>query len=175
MNCPTFQHVLKTIASQFVRYPNDLIVEEDEGSNSVLLTIHGNLADHPKLVGKHGQNIQSLQTIMAFVGAKRGKMVRVSLLSAKTGKEEKPLAPFVDTEWKAKKKDEGIKELIKFVCDEVLTGDYQIEIDSRALVTNVHINNAVLQPEFESALIILLRAIGRAKGRSLNFRGPTHT
>lgn len=181
MNPASYSEILRILVVEFLTYPNDLVIEESQGTSSVLVCMHGNLADHPKIIGKHGQNIHALQTIMAYAGLKRGIKVRLSLIPPVKGQEEKPLPSFVDLEWREKKKDDWLKKTLEFVCDQVLSDKVEVVIESKPLASNIHIKfkenhkTKNLPAEFDSALMVLLRAIGMAKGRLINFHGTKNT
>lgn len=73
--------VAQSIISEFVNYPEKLLVEEKTGKASVILGISSSEKDDiSQIIGKNGQTITAIKKILERVAYKRGIRCTVYVL-----------------------------------------------------------------------------------------------
>ncbi len=70
-NSLTMKDVVQSILSQIVEDIDGLNIEEKIGTNSSAISIMTNRADTGKIIGKSGNTIRALRSIVRAMGAKR--------------------------------------------------------------------------------------------------------
>ncbi len=71
MNGSTMKDVVRSILTEIVEDVDGLNIEEKVGNNSSAISIVTNRADTGKIIGKEGNTIKSLRSIIRAIGAKR--------------------------------------------------------------------------------------------------------
>lgn len=70
------EYIIKTI----VQHPEEVEVREVEGTKSVILEVRVAPEDRGRVIGKQGQTVKALQTIIRVAGLKKGKKVVIEVL-----------------------------------------------------------------------------------------------
>lgn len=60
-------------------HPDDIVVDEETTEERTVLTIHANVEDMGKIIGKSGRTIRSLRDIIKLMAAKQNLYVDVVL------------------------------------------------------------------------------------------------
>ena len=81
------RHLLQTIVSALVDYPDAVEVKQVDGETTCILEIRVAPEDIGKVIGRQGRNIASLRTLLHAVGAKEKKHILLEVL------EDKSLSP----------------------------------------------------------------------------------
>lgn len=68
----------KSILSEIVEFPAELDIRNETGNNSSYISIRANKSDIGKVVGRKGQTIHALRTVIRTVANKNG--IRVNLI-----------------------------------------------------------------------------------------------
>jgi len=68
----------KNILAEIVEFPDELDIRSEDGNNSAYITIRANKVDVGKIVGKKGQTIHALRTLVRTAANKNG--IRVNLV-----------------------------------------------------------------------------------------------
>lgn len=74
------KELLEYIIKAIVQKPEEVEVREVEGTNSVILEVKVAPEDRGRVIGKQGQTVKALQTIVRFAGLKKGKKVVIEVL-----------------------------------------------------------------------------------------------
>lgn len=77
------RHLLHTIVSALVDYPDAVDVTQIDGETTCILEIHLAPQDIGKVIGRQGRNIAALRTLLHAVGAKEKKHVLLEVLEDK--------------------------------------------------------------------------------------------
>ncbi|MGQ4807507.1 hypothetical protein NKDENANG_00859 [Candidatus Entotheonellaceae bacterium PAL068K] len=67
------QHLVHTIISALVDYPEAVKIRQLDGETTCILEIHVAPQDIGKVIGRQGRNIAALRTLLHAVGAKERK------------------------------------------------------------------------------------------------------
>jgi predicted RNA-binding protein YlqC (UPF0109 family) len=73
----SLSEIIKSLIIEYTEFPDELMVEEEEGENTCLIRIKACRSDTAKIIGKQGKNITSLRNIINAIASKR--KVRVNL------------------------------------------------------------------------------------------------
>jgi len=65
------------LLSHIVDHPDDLVVDEETAEDRTILTIHANVEDMGKIIGKSGRIIRSLRDLIKLMAAKQNLYVDV--------------------------------------------------------------------------------------------------
>ncbi|NDK08022.1 KH domain-containing protein [Candidatus Gracilibacteria bacterium] len=71
---------LQFLLENMVSHPEDVKIERKEDELGVLLTLSVNKEDMGVIIGKGGNNINSIRSIMRLVGMKLNKRINVKVL-----------------------------------------------------------------------------------------------
>ncbi|MDP5039165.1 MAG: KH domain-containing protein [Candidatus Gracilibacteria bacterium] len=71
---------LKFIISQLVNNQEDIIIERKEDELGVLLTLRVNKEDMGSIIGKNGNIVSSIRTLLKILGSKTGKRINLKVL-----------------------------------------------------------------------------------------------
>ncbi|MCX7845703.1 MAG: KH domain-containing protein [Dictyoglomaceae bacterium] len=74
------KELLEYIIKAIVQHPEDVEVREVEGTKSVILEVKVAPEDRGRVIGKQGQTVKALQTIIRVAGLKKGKKVVIEVL-----------------------------------------------------------------------------------------------
>jgi len=69
------QHLVRTIVSALVDYPEAVEVQQVDGETTCILEVRVAPEDIGKVIGRQGRNIAALRTLLHAVGAKERKHV----------------------------------------------------------------------------------------------------
>ena len=72
--------LLEYIVKAIVQKPEEVEVREVEGTKSVILEVKVAPEDRGRVIGKQGQTVKALQTIIRVAGLKKGKKVVIEVL-----------------------------------------------------------------------------------------------
>ncbi|HEY7712282.1 MAG TPA: KH domain-containing protein [Candidatus Entotheonella sp.] len=78
------RHLLQTIVSALVDYPDAVEVRQVDGETTCILEIRVAPADIGKVIGRQGRNIASLRTLLNAIGAKEKKHILLEVLEDQT-------------------------------------------------------------------------------------------
>ena len=80
MTLPTDQNFIEYVVKAMVDHPDAVVIERKVDELGVLLELHVHPDDVGKVIGKEGQTIKSLRTLLRVVGAKdNGNRVNLRL------------------------------------------------------------------------------------------------
>ncbi|MGB9857869.1 MAG: KH domain-containing protein [Dictyoglomaceae bacterium] len=74
------KELLEYIIKAIVQHPEEVEVREVEGTKSVILEVKVAPEDRGRVIGKQGQTVKALQTIIRVAGLKKGKKVVIEVL-----------------------------------------------------------------------------------------------
>ncbi|MFN3698649.1 MAG: KH domain-containing protein [Dictyoglomus sp.] len=74
------KELLEYIIKAIVQKPEEVEVREVEGTKSVILEVKVAPEDRGRVIGKQGQTVKALQTIIRVAGLKKGKKVVIEVL-----------------------------------------------------------------------------------------------
>jgi|UniRef100_A0A7C3MHR9 predicted RNA-binding protein YlqC (UPF0109 family) len=74
------KELLEYIVKAIVQKPEEVEVREVEGTKSVILEVKVAPEDRGRVIGKQGQTVKALQTIIRVAGLKKGKKVVIEVL-----------------------------------------------------------------------------------------------
>jgi len=74
------QHLVRTIVSALVDYPEAVEVQQVDGETTCILEVRVSPEDIGKVIGRQGRNIAALRTLLHAVGAKERKHVLLEVL-----------------------------------------------------------------------------------------------
>ncbi len=74
------KELLEYIAKSLVDFPDDVLVSEVEGEQSVILELRVNESDMGKVIGKQGRIAKSIRLVMKAAAAKENKRVVVEII-----------------------------------------------------------------------------------------------
>ncbi|MEJ2054824.1 MAG: KH domain-containing protein [Calditrichaceae bacterium] len=74
------KEILERLVKAIVDKPEDIKINELNGQSVFIFELRVGSGDLGKLIGKHGQNIQAIRTILNSASAKIGKRVRIEIL-----------------------------------------------------------------------------------------------
>ena len=66
------QHLVRTIVSALVDYPEAVEVQQVDGETTCILEVRVSPEDIGKVIGRQGRNIAALRTLLHAVGARNG-------------------------------------------------------------------------------------------------------
>ncbi len=84
------RHLLHTIISALVDYPESVEVTQVDGETTCILEIRVAPEDIGKVIGRQGRNIASLRTLLHAVGAKERKHILLEVLEDPTLSSRQP-------------------------------------------------------------------------------------
>jgi len=64
---------LEYILKQIVDKPDEVQITEQEGEQTFIYQVRVGKGDMGKVIGKHGQNVDAIRTLISAVSAKAGK------------------------------------------------------------------------------------------------------
>lgn len=73
------QEFLEYVVKSLVNHPEDVQVERSVDEMGVLLTLRVNSADMGQIIGKQGQTIKAIRTLLKIVGLKNRARVNLKL------------------------------------------------------------------------------------------------
>jgi len=82
------QEVLETIVQSIVSNPDEVSVERAVDEMGVLLTLKIDPNDMGSLIGKRGQTIQAIRTLLKIVGAKNNARVNLKIYDPNEGENQ---------------------------------------------------------------------------------------
>ena len=74
------KELLETIAKALVDNPDDVLVNEIEGEQSVILELRVAQEDMGKVIGKQGRTAKAIRTVIKAAATKENKRVIVEIL-----------------------------------------------------------------------------------------------
>jgi predicted RNA-binding protein YlqC (UPF0109 family) len=78
---------IRSVVSGLVTAPASIRVEQvGEAGPTVLLALHLDERDLGRVIGRHGLVVQSLRSLVAAAGARRGLQVRLEVPQARSGR-----------------------------------------------------------------------------------------
>lgn len=69
------------VAKRLVDHPDQVSLEEEEKDNSILIRLKVAEEDVGKVIGRNGRNAQSMRTLLAAIGARRGMRAILEIAS----------------------------------------------------------------------------------------------
>lgn len=72
--------LLELIVKALVDHPQDVVINQVEGAESVILEVRVNPDDVGKIIGKQGRIIRAIRTVAKATAAREGKRVLVEVL-----------------------------------------------------------------------------------------------
>lgn len=72
--------LVKTIVSQLVDNPQDIIIEEKSGNRTTVISITVPKEEVGKIIGREGKIITSIRTICENIAAKNEKRVNIHII-----------------------------------------------------------------------------------------------
>ena len=81
------RHLLHTIISALVDYPEAVVINHVDGETTCILEIQVAPSDVGKVIGRQGRHIAALRTLLQAVGAKEKKHILLDVL------EDEPFTP----------------------------------------------------------------------------------
>ncbi len=72
------------LLTNIVDHPDDVVVDEQTNEERTILTIHANVEDMGKIIGKSGRIIRSLRDLIKLMAAKQNLYVDVVLAEEAT-------------------------------------------------------------------------------------------
>ncbi|MBM3225097.1 MAG: KH domain-containing protein [Candidatus Tectomicrobia bacterium] len=75
------QHLVRTIVSALVDYPQSVEVQQVDGETTCILEVRVAPEDIGKVIGRQGRNIAALRTLLHAVGAKERKHILLEVLA----------------------------------------------------------------------------------------------
>jgi len=76
---PVYQEFLENILKSLVNHPEDVKVERTVDEMGVLLTIKVNPADVGMVIGRKGNTIRAIRTLVKIVGLKNRARINIKL------------------------------------------------------------------------------------------------
>ena len=76
---PVYQEFLENILKSLVNHPEDVKVEKTVDEMGVLLTIKVNPADVGMVIGRKGNTIRAIRTLVKIVGLKNRARINIKL------------------------------------------------------------------------------------------------
>jgi uncharacterized protein len=76
----TASEFLTGMVSELLDFPADLVVNEREDDLGILVTLRVNKEDMRTIIGRDGQTISSLRTVLRVYGGKKSQRVNLKLL-----------------------------------------------------------------------------------------------
>ena len=73
------QEFVEYIVKSIVSNPNDVTTDRTVDERGVLITLHINQADMGYVVGRKGQTVQAIRTLLKIVGAKNDARVNLKI------------------------------------------------------------------------------------------------
>jgi predicted RNA-binding protein YlqC (UPF0109 family) len=74
------RNVLSYLAKSIVEDPEAVVIEADEGRNSVTLRLHVAPGDMGRVIGRRGRVAQAIRTVVRAAGAKEGVNASVDIV-----------------------------------------------------------------------------------------------
>ena len=74
------KEVLENIAKALVVYPEDVVVNEKEGEDTVVLELKVNKDDMGKVIGKQGRIAKAIRTVVKAAASRENKKVVVEII-----------------------------------------------------------------------------------------------
>jgi len=74
------EELLRQMVAALVDYPEQIRVKEIRGENSIVYELQVGPGELGKVIGRQGQMVRSLRTIMTAAGMKLRKQVRLELI-----------------------------------------------------------------------------------------------
>lgn len=78
----------KDVAMDFIRYimtnlvenPNDLVIEKSVDDIGVLINLQSHRNDMGRIIGKNGQTIKSIRTLLRVIGKREEERINLKIL-----------------------------------------------------------------------------------------------
>ena len=77
---PSEKTFLEFILSSLLSYPDKIVITDQIDDLGLLFTVSVAEEDMGKLIGKNGQTIQSVRTILRMMGSKRQQRINLKVL-----------------------------------------------------------------------------------------------
>lgn len=175
MNTDQFADLARTLATHFIGHPEDLKVECRQFSHSYYITMQPHRADMSKLIGSAAKTVKALTMLLVVAARRRGQMISFEILEPVHGikGKEPPFAP--DQEW-TPEKEAALKSKFDDVLQAVFITDYKLLAHPQPDQSIFVIATPVVDVGVQSALNVILRAIGKSHNRrvSITFNGEVH-
>jgi predicted RNA-binding protein YlqC (UPF0109 family) len=134
---PLFE-VISEIVERICEYGDDLRIFTDETPAGFILTVLPNMADYPKLVGKHGRQVNAFAFLVRLAGARLGCKVGFSLKESFVGRREPTLAFAYNPDFDRIR----FQRLLQSLAEMVLTGPLSVSLSEDHEVLKVTIGVA---------------------------------
>lgn len=76
----TMKDLVEYIVKSLVDDPSQVFVSEIEGENAVILELHVAPEDMGRVIGRGGQTINAVRTLVRVIAAKQGKRVSLEIV-----------------------------------------------------------------------------------------------
>lgn len=164
--------MIMEVVKSITLHPNDVVASIEALREAVIICIKVHTGDMPRVIGKSGAHIRSLQRIVNAIAINHGKPLRLQLLEPDPGKRDTYGAFVPRKDWER----EPVYRLLEEVVNEAIPGGATVTITETALATEFTIQPKFAQPqaqfnELVEACNILWNAIGKAKGRIVTVVG----
>lgn len=164
-------------ASMMVRHPDLLRVESEETGEMCEIRVRGHHGDHGLLIGASGRNVKAMQFILAEIGKRDRRAVRVRVFTPWVGEAQPPQRFEPRSGWQ-REDDERLAgaaaELLGHLrgSEEVVEAIADPKGDRTALRWKCWY---VPSTELEDAIYTIFRAIGKTQGRLISFHAVPQT
>ncbi len=74
---------IEFIVKHLVDKPNEVLVEETDGHQTIVYELHVGPGDMGKVIGRHGQTAKALRILIAAASAKTGKRAVLEILECR--------------------------------------------------------------------------------------------
>jgi predicted RNA-binding protein YlqC (UPF0109 family) len=162
----TVTALMRDLVSAYTRHHEALRITAERMGPSIGITLQAHKDDHPRLVGARGAHIWALQCIFAFIGARLGRPVKVTLMEPWTG-EKMPLRGYEEKpDWDEK----PMLALLGRIVGAIVGNNVRTEAVSNGGMTNILVqtpdwSELMTKHQLGLALHQLFHAIGKLEGR----------
>jgi predicted RNA-binding protein YlqC (UPF0109 family) len=77
----TLSLVVKELITEYIEFPDELSVEEEDGESTILLRVKARREDTAKIIGKEGKNVEALRRIVNIIASNRKVRVNLHIVS----------------------------------------------------------------------------------------------
>lgn len=71
---------VRFLIGSLVQYPDDILIEQKEDELGTLITLKVNKSDMKVIIGRDGQTISSIRTILRVFGSKKEQRVNLKVI-----------------------------------------------------------------------------------------------
>lgn len=88
---------LEFVVKAIVNNPTEVKVTRSVDERGVLMTLDVNPSDIGYVIGRHGNTVRAIRTLLKVVGAKNNSLVNLKINEPEGGKKTKPVSEEIDT------------------------------------------------------------------------------